>query len=295
MLKMYRRIGCQGWKQHVMSKQTAASKIASQAHVQGFLRELAESSQFRLNNRTLRQTLWYLQSSGMRPRCPCPATLPCGQFAHNVSKLSVEATQSYDALTPDKTQCSGLTWTCEQLRPKGKLMVACIVTANSCKTPVQDDAYCSEGGDLWYFTRQLLLLLAASSFQLSSATCPLAAKILVIRPPCITTEACWPSSRVICFMLAVGGKSVMTGWRVEVILLINVEYDTVMSDLFGVLRFAFGSSCPAATSSGAFPRLYHHLPFQTVISAVKHTTGRSEQSATVAVQPQVACCVHVLC
>jgi len=97
---------------------------------------------------------------------------------------------------------------------------------------------------LWYFTRQLLLLLAASSFQLSSATCPLAAKILVIRPPCITTEACWPSSRVMCFMLAVGGKSVMTGWRVEVILLIKVEYDTAMSNSFCVLWFVFGSSCP---------------------------------------------------
>lgn len=64
--------------------------------------------QFELNNTTVRQTLRYLQSCEMRPRCPCPATLPCGQFAHNVIKFSMGATQSPDALTPDNTQYSRL-------------------------------------------------------------------------------------------------------------------------------------------------------------------------------------------
>ncbi len=35
---------------------TAASDITSQAHVQGSLQHLAQSAQFRLNNRTVRQT-----------------------------------------------------------------------------------------------------------------------------------------------------------------------------------------------------------------------------------------------
>ena len=59
------------------------------------------------------------------------------------------------------------------------------------------------------FQLPLLLLLGVSSLHLSSATWPLAAKILVILPPCITTLACWPSSKVIVLILAPSGTSLL--------------------------------------------------------------------------------------
>ncbi len=85
---------------------TAGSGITSQAHVQGSLQHLAQSSQFRLNNRKARQP--YVTCRALEGALAA-LVLPPSPVDNllTMSSNSVRG-QSSDASRPDSTQCSRL-------------------------------------------------------------------------------------------------------------------------------------------------------------------------------------------